>query len=341
MNLLFTSVGRRSYLIKYFRKAISVCGGEIHVMNSTDISPVFRLADKATVSPLIYDKEYIPFLLKYCVENKIDTVISLFDIDLPLLAKNKDTFASIGTRVIVSDVNVIDICNDKWKTYQFLKKNGMNVPATFLSFDEAKGALECGQLQYPVIIKPRWGMGSISIFIADNAGELDVLYNKTRKDIFNTYLKYESVSDMENCVLIQEKMSGQEYGLDVINDLKGCYQNTVVKKKYAMRSGETDCAMTVENNKLKKLGLQISDKLHHIGNLDVDVFLDNDKAYVLEMNARFGGGYPFSHMAGVDLPLAIIRWLNGESIDADVLKEKIGVLSQKDISLVKIKENSF
>lgn len=97
---------------------------------------------------------------------------------------------------------------------------------------------------------------------------------------------------------------GQEYGLDVINDLEGNYQNTIVKQKYAMRSGETDCALTVRWEEADKLGKTLSILLHHIGNLDVDVFKVEEKIYVLEMNARFGGGYPFSHLAGVDLPQA-------------------------------------
>ena len=43
--------------------------------------------------------------------------------------------------------------------------------------------------------------------------------------------------------------------------------------------------------------------------------------YILEMNARFGGGYPFSHMAGVNLPKAIIHWLNDEELLKNYLKK--------------------
>ena len=54
------------------------------------------------------------------------------------------------------------------------------------------------------------------------------------------------------------------------------------------------------------------------------------------MNARFGGGYPFSHMAGVNLPAAIIKWLGGEKTDRQLLTERNNVLVQKDISLVRL-----
>lgn len=67
-------------------------------------------------------------------------------------------------------------------------------------------------------------------------------------------MKYESASSIDNSVLIQENLTGNEYGLDVINDLESNYINTVVKRKYAMRSGETDCAVTEDNSIMKELG---------------------------------------------------------------------------------------
>ena len=335
MNILFTSVGRRSYLVKYFKEALGDLG-EIYVANSSSLSPAFQAADHSVVTPLIYDGNYIPFLMQYCRENRIDAIISLFDIDLPILSRNKQAFMDIGVRVIVSDQKVVDICNDKWKTYQYLLENNFNVPKTYISLEEAVNAIQQGVLGFPVMVKPRWGMGSIAVFEAENMEELKVFYQKTVRTIQKTYLKYESAEALAQSVLIQEKIQGQEYGLDIINDLDGNYQTTVCKKKYAMRSGETDCAVTVCNNVLKYTGRELSEKLRHIGNLDCDVFLKDNVPYVLEMNARFGGGYPFSHAAGVDLPRAIVCWLQGETAPAQLLEEIFDVMAQKDITIVRL-----
>jgi carbamoylphosphate synthase large subunit/ribosomal protein S18 acetylase RimI-like enzyme len=335
MNILLTSVGRRSYLVKYFKQALEG-HGEVHVSNSTELTPAFSRADKSTVTPLIYDKNYIPYLLNYCKVNRINAIISLFDVDLPVLSRNKKLFNEVGVQVVVSDKLVIDICNDKYRTYEFLTRNGFNAPKTYISLDEALNAIKLGEIKYPIIIKPRWGMGSIGVYEVLNEDELNVLYNKTLSSIKNSYLKYESQENLDESVIIQEKLLGQEYGLDIINDIDGKYQNTVVKIKHSMRSGETDCAETVDSPTLKKLGKSVSYKLNHIGNLDVDVFMSNDIPYILEMNARFGGGYPFSHMAGVNLPLAIIQWLKGQEVDSSLMEEEIGVLSHKDIGIQKI-----
>lgn len=336
LNLLFTSVGRRSYLIKYFKEALNG-RGLVHVANSSDISPAFLIADKHVITPLIYDKNYIPFLLKYCSENSISAIISLFDVDLLVLSKNKEKFEEIGTTVIVSDSSVISICNDKWHTYKFLLENGLNAPKTFISLLEVKTALNEGAVEFPLFVKPRWGMGSISVYEVETVEELDVFFKRVMRDIQKSYLKYESAKNIGESVLIQEKMFGQEYNLDIINDLNGNYQTTIIKAKNSMRSGETDCAVTVYDPSIKALGKLLAEKLKHVGNLDCDIFIWEDKPTVLELNARFGGGYPFSHLAGVNLPFAMIEWLQGNMIDKAVLKEEIGVLGQKDIEIVRLK----
>ena len=88
-------------------------------------------------------------------------------------------------------------------------------------------------------------MGSLAIYEAENEAELWVLYEKSLRDISRSYLKYEAQADLAHAVMIQPKIKGQEYGLDIINDLQGRYQTTIVKEKAAMRSGETDSARVV------------------------------------------------------------------------------------------------
>ena len=78
-----------------------------------------------------------------------------------------------------------------------------------------------------------------------------------------------------------------------------------------MRSGETDKAVSVIDERFENLGKKISENLKHIGNLDCDVLVENNKLYVIELNPRFGGGYPFSHEAGVNIAAMYIGWING------------------------------
>ncbi|MFW5879699.1 MAG: ATP-grasp domain-containing protein [bacterium] len=329
-NLLFTSAGRRSYLIKYFRKELTG-KGLVHVANSGRLCTAFLEADKTVITPLIYDDSYIKFILNYCYYHKIKAIIPLFDIDIPVLASHDDEFSKFGVSLVCSPAHVAITCNDKWQSYLFLRKNGLYAPKSINSLDKAQQALHTGEIEFPVIIKPRWGMGSIGIYQADNKAELELLYQKTFRDIEKSYLRYESKSYIKEAVIIQEKLNGQEYGLDVVNDLAGNYVTTFVKKKLAMRAGETDAAVSVSSDILSELGYKLSMALGHHANLDVDVFLIDNKPYILEMNARFGGGYPFSHLAGANLPKAILSWLNGKPADPSCFEIREGVISMKNI----------
>jgi len=329
MNVLLTSAGRRSYLVKYFQQALE-SGGMVHASNS-EPSMALEVADRALITPLIYDNNYTDFLLAYCLKNEITVVISLFDIDLPVLAKAKEQFRRKGIHVIVSDYEVTQICNDKWRTIQFLKETGILAPQSYLHLTDAKKALRLLEIGFPLMVKPRWGMGSLSLFKADNEVELEVFYEKVRREVHDSYLRYESSMDPDRAVIIQEFLNGQEYGLDVVNDLNKKYLTTFVKMKTGMRSGETDGAITVKDPLLEETGERIGKSLGHIANLDIDCILMDGKPYILEMNCRFGGGYPFTHLAGANLPKAILNWVNNQDGNACLEAYKTDVRGGKDI----------
>lgn len=335
MNVLLTSAGRRGYIVEYFKEALGK-SGKVYVGNSNSQSAAFCHADVHVVTPLIYDQKYIPFLLEYCKKEEITVIIPLFDVDLLVLTQNKRLFEMQGISIVVSKESVICACNDKWSTYEFCKKNNILTAKTYLEIQDVEKDIRNENLEFPVIIKPRWGMGSLGIYEADSLEEMKSLYNRCKKDIYNTYLKYEAMFNIENCVIVQEKLLGQEYGMDVINDLKGRFCCNVVRKKYAMRAGETDCAAVIKMPQMDVFSKRVSSLLEHIGNLDMDLFVEKNEIYLLEMNARFGGGYPFSHLAGVNLPKAIIKWINKEKLGNELVIKKYNIIIQKDIQFVNL-----
>jgi carbamoyl-phosphate synthase large subunit len=329
MNILLTSVGRRAYMVKFFKEALGG-DGKVFACNSDDKTVAFHYADGSAISPLIYDESYIPFLIDFCKKNKIDAVVSLFDIDLPILAKNRQKFEEIGTHLIVSNIEIVEICNDKWKTFLFLKENGFNVPHTYLTYEDTIAAINSGKLQYPFIVKPRFGCGSIALAVADDEMSLQYLYKKITQKINKSYLSYESAA-VEDKIIYQQCLDGQEYGADIINDLDGNFRNTIIRKKIAMRCGETDIAELADIPEIKNILEHLGKLTHHIANMDCDIFLVDGVPYVLEMNARFGGGYPFSQMGGCNLPLAIVKWIKGEIVPDELISAKTEITGYKEL----------
>ena len=334
MNILFTCAGRRTYLLKYFKENMSA---EDKVV-ATDMqltAPALQAADVKIQVPAVYDPKYIDITLNICKEQKIDALISLNDLELPILAENKAKFEAMGVKLIVSDPEVIDIAFDKYKTAQWVESIGLNAPKTYVTLASAKEALARGEISFPLFMKPRWGSGSIGLETIDDMEELDIYYHLLMKKIKKSILATASVGD--EYIMIQEKLTGKEFGLDVMNDLQGTNVAVSVKQKLAMRAGETDKAITVDIPEVYEMGRKIGENLRHIGNLDVDIMQRANGDYcVLELNPRFGGGYPFSYEAGVNMPKAIIQWVKGEKVDAAILKPEIGRMFAKNDYLVSV-----
>jgi len=329
MNILITTASKNFGLLELFKDATRNIG-KLFASNSKMVNALF-IADEYVLTPLIKDESYIDFLLNYCKKNDITAIISFFDLDLIELSKNKERFKQNGITVVVSDEETIKTCNDKWLSYQFLLSIGLKQPKTYIDMEVLKQDLQSNNVSFPLIMKPRFGWGSLSIFQIDDFDELDVLYRKTLKEIFAIPLiKHQSINVKDQCIIVQEKMNGCEYGLDVLNDLNGIYVTSVAKKKLQMKAGCTGEAEVIDNNLFEHVAKTISSNLNHIGNIDVDFFLtDSGEKYVIDLNCRFGGQYVFSHLAGANFPKQIIEWLMGLPTSPANIKVKIGVSGKR------------
>jgi len=340
MNILLTCAGRRNYLVGYFKQAL-IDKGLVFTADNSGNAPALQESDGAFIVPTVYDPNYVNRLLSICKTHQVRMIIPLNDLELPILAENKVRFNREGIIVIVSDVNAIDTCFDKWKAYSFASENGIAAPATFISLESVRDALDSGQLKFPLVVKPRWGTASISIEICHDFEELTHAYSLTKNRLPRTLLSRVVANNAERSVIIQSMLHGIEYGLDVVNDFDGRYVCTLAKRKLAMRAGETDKALTVDNSDLSDFGKKIGSCLGHIANLDCDVFETDAGYYLLEMNPRFGGGYPFSHMAGANIPSALLAWADGKTPEPGWLRATPGVISAKCDRLVLITQKYF
>ncbi len=132
---MLTCVGRRNYLVEYFKEAISP-EGKVIAVNSIENTSGMMAADIAVTSPLVNSEGYIDFLLDVSSKYEVKVIFSLFDIDLKFLSRAKKRFEEKGVLLVVSSEDVVDICNDKYRTYLWLKENQFNAPLTYLDIDD-------------------------------------------------------------------------------------------------------------------------------------------------------------------------------------------------------------
>ncbi|MGI6385872.1 MAG: ATP-grasp domain-containing protein [Desulfomonilia bacterium] len=334
MNILLSSVGRRSYLVRYFQKALAGRGLVI-ATNSEANAAGMLAADRSIIVPQAGENGFIERLLDICQKFKVRILCSLHDWEAPFIARASDEFHRLGVIPVVSSLPILDTYLDKYSTFEFGAREGIRVPRTALGLAEALEQLEEARLSYPLIVKPRRGQGSICIETVYTEDELRAACLLIQRKISRMESNSILVKSGEENLIIQEYVTGIEYGLDVINNLNGCFAACFVKHKLAMRAGETDAAVTVDHPELESFGKMIGEKSGHIGLLDVDVMMDHQGPLLLEANPRFGGHYPFSHEAGANIPAALIAWAQGREPNPEWLRVSHCVLCIKDIAILR------
>ena len=300
--------------MQYFREAMGDQGTLI-AADMSPTAPAMAVADVAHVVSDVYASDYVDQILRICREEKVSLLISLNDLELPVLSPHRHRFEEAGVSLLISNQEVIDICFDKYRTVRFCEQLQIRTPRTFLDLAEARNALERGELSFPVVVKPRWGSASIGLEFPADMEEMELAYRLVTLRVGRSILSEASKEDMARSVMIQELIDGTEYGLDILNDLSGRNVLVYVKEKLAMRAGETDKSVLRNRPELEELGKRVGQALGHIGNVDCDVFEKDGKYYLLELNPRFGGGYPFSQMSGANYPAAILAWMENREFD--------------------------
>jgi carbamoyl-phosphate synthase large subunit len=113
---------------------------------------------------------------------------------------------------------------------------------------------------------------------------------------------------------------------------------TLVRRKLRMRAGQTDRAESVLHETLESIGERIGRRLGHVGVLDCDAIANASGCYVVDINPRIGGGYPFSHLAGANIPAAIVAWMRDRQPDPAWLRATPGIRGARHDSFLRLDE---
>jgi carbamoyl-phosphate synthase large subunit len=293
-NILFTSAGRRVSLVRHFKETLHTLGltGKLVTTDFQKNAPAPFVADFQEQVPRVTDPCYIDFLKDICCKHAIRLMIPLIDTELHVLAPHREAFAAMGATLLVSSPAVGEICINKRKTATFFKDAGVETPA-ILDPDEI---LADPQAEYPFMLKPASGSCSVNVHKICNARELE---------FFKDY-----VPD----AIVQEFISGEEYTLDVLVDFNGKVRSVVPRLRIETRAGEVSKGMTVNNPAIIAAGKKVVEALTGaLGCITVQCLLTPKGGIkFIEINPRFGGGFPLSAAAGADFPCWIIKMVLGE-----------------------------
>ncbi|QTF91381.1 ATP-grasp domain-containing protein [Halomonas sp. BM-2019] len=329
-NVLLTSVGRRSYLVDYFRQALKGRGGVICADMRAD-TPAMYAADLAVVTPASHDPAYLPKILEICRDHRVRLLCSFSDADAYALSRHGAVFRQLGLATTLPDADWGRITLDKYECTRLLARHGIPVPWTGISLDEAIAALRTGQLSFPVVIKARLGFGSLGLNVCHDLEEFKQAHALAAQHLALSANPWYGAPPMGENVLIQQGITGREYCIGIVNDLTGDYAAHLMCEVHAMRAGESDMATTVDPALAGELPRRISALTGHSGIWGVDCMDDDGVLRVIDINPRFTGDYPFNQLAGANVPAALLAWAEGRELDPGWLRADVGIRGYKDL----------
>lgn len=295
-NILLSSAGRRVSLLKILRQTLADMNldGKVFAADMSRIAPAFHVADAGFLVPRCTDDSFVPRMLEICRQNNVHLIIPTIDPALAIYAEHREAFADEGVAIAVSSPETIAIASEKRSTHHWLTDNGFPTPRQA----ELDAVLDDpDDWQFPVATKPANGSRSIGFGIVDSADGLRAFAGDNN--------------------IVQSVAPGEEYTVSFFVDRAGKCRCAVPRKRLEVRSGEVSKGIAVRNEAIESLAMEVGEALPGaFGALNVQIFFDEatGELNVIEINPRFGGGFPLAWQAGAKYPQwTIEELLHGES----------------------------
>lgn len=288
MNILITSAGRRVSLVRAFQKELQAIYPKSKVF-AADAKPILsaacQVADGYFGLPRLDNASYIDILIEKCKKEAIRLIIPTIDTELLLLAQNEKLLAEHGITVVVASIDFVQKCRNKREIHDFFESKGVAVAKEYSKEDYV----------LPMFIKPYDGSRSVDTYLIRTKDDLTDYHFENDKLMFLEYLDHD---------LYEEFTCDLYYGLD---NLLKC---AVPRKRIEVRDGEVYKALTENNILVNYIKMNLGHIEGAVGCLTAQFFKhkeDDSKVYAIEINPRFGGGYPLSYLAGANFPKWIIQ----------------------------------
>ena len=310
MNILISSAGRRVSLIRAFQTEVKKRYPMAKVFASDaqpELSAACHVADGYFRVPVLNSPDYFEVLVNECESRSIGLIIPTIDTELLPLAQNREMLKKRGITPLVASIDFVSKCRDKREIHKFFEDHGVSVAKEYSKKD----------FVLPLFIKPIDGSRSVDTYLIRDKSELTDYHFENDKLMFLQYLDHN---------LYEEFTCDLYYAKD--NRLK-C---AVPRKRIEVRDGEVYKALTVDNSLIPYIKEHLSYVDGAVGCLTAQFFKhkEEEKVYAIEINPRFGGGYPLSYLAGANYP----QWIVQEYISGERIEEKFDAW-EKDLLMIR------
>jgi len=309
-SILFLSIGRRVELVNSFKETAKKMGIQLKLVGvDSDLSaPALYFCDSRHKVPKIKSHKYLDILIGICLKENIDLIIPTIDTELGLLSKNKDQIERKSkSKLLLSSFELVRTFQNKKKSADFFIKNEIKTPKTY--------DVRSKDIKFPVIIKPSEGSSSVGVHKILEHSDLILRYKQLKSPI------------------IQEYIDGDEYTVDAYFDSSSTLITAVPRLRISTRAGEISKGKIIKNKAIIQEVINISKIAKFTGPITFQFLQKQDDYYLIEINPRFGGGYPMSYLSGANFPEYILKELMGETLGYNQNYENNIIFSRYDQTL--------
>jgi carbamoyl-phosphate synthase large subunit len=309
LNVLVLGVGGNvsQGILKALRLAKPRCrivGACIH-----PLSMGLYTVDRAYVSPAAHDPAFGEWLLRTCVDEGVDAVLSGVEPVLEVLSlQAPDLRARTGAVAIVSPPDVLAIGSDKLATCEWLRDRGFAYPRFADAADSDAVAALGAERGYPLIAKPRIGKGSAGVSVASDSRDLDRFVGRSG------YVIEEQLGD-----------ESVEFTVGCFSDRTGRVRGAIAMRRELLH-GTTSRAVAGEFPEVRAEAVRIVEALKPVGPCNVQLRVHAGRPTCFEINVRFSGTTPMRARFGFnEVEAALRHFVLEEEFDLPHVTEGIAV----------------
>lgn len=294
INILISAIGQDigQGIIKSLR--MSRVKFKIIGMDASVEAPGLFMCDKGylVASAQRTSAQYIRDLIRICQKERISLVFSCHEKEQDLIANSLTKLQKItGAYFAVQPKSVISICQDKFKTYESLNKDGLPVPESAVDKIGANRLIE--KYGFPVVIKSRHGSGGKNFHVVKTKDDFENFWHRTPNPLCQQYLN---------------GADGVEYTVGVFLDRQSLFLGAIVMQR-KMRDNITAHAIVDDFLDVRDVAVKAATSIKAIGSCNVQLRRNSEGVpCVMEINARFSSSTVLRAGLGYNEALATVDY---------------------------------
>ncbi len=276
LSVLITSVSQKVPLVAAVRAAHQRLGlaGKIVGADSAADAIGRYFVDQFWQMPQL-EALSVAELIDFCLKNRIGAIIPTRDGELAFFAKQRNALKKKGISVMVSSLEAVQTCRDKYQFFRSLHEMGFPAIPAALKLEDVPAK------RY--VVKDRFGAGAKCMGVDLDRKQARAIAAQLKDPIYEPFYP------------------GDEYSIDVYVALTGEVKGCVVRNRDKVVNGESQITTSLRHPELETLCGKMAEKLGLYGHAVFQAICERGKVMgVIECNPRFGGASTLSLACGLN-----------------------------------------